>query len=181
MSDLNEPRWPRIAGGSLLLLPTRVEAGEWTSIESRMHAAVIPLGVSVSRGLAQCPAHVRAGAAASKWIRGDDVLVFACPADIGVFEAAPLIGATETGMMLDEVGHFFRTASLVALAAAPEIAWIAAHDWAHGDRVRFSSGNVDSLVHFATSPGAWRTQFVGVDPHHIRESAEWPYCFVVSR
>ncbi|MDO9018966.1 MAG: hypothetical protein Q8S73_00570 [Deltaproteobacteria bacterium] len=78
------------------------------------------------------------------------------------------------------VAEFFRRASTTALTLAPGIAWVAAHEWTPGHRVRWESGDVESLVRFATSRSAWRTTFLGSSPSHVDESDDWPFWFEVT-
>lgn len=175
------PAWPRATGSSLLLVPIAHTDEEWAPAEGAVRTAIEELGIAVVRGLSHCPPYVRTGAEAVTGDSAKDVLLFACPADIGVFEAAPLVTAAESGTMLGEVASFFRRASEVALTMAPKIAWVVAHAWTPEDRVRWDSGDIDCLVRFSTSPGAWRTQFLVARPRHIFESDEWPYWFEVTR
>lgn len=175
------PVWPRITGTSLLLVPMAYRNEDWERAERVVQASIEHLGIAVARGLSQCPPYISSGATALLGAWGEDALIFACPADIGIFEAEPLVNAGESGVMLDEIATFFRKASETALSLAPKIAWIVAHDWSPSDRVRWDSGDVDSLVRFATSPGAWRTLFLGSKPGQVYESDEWPYWFEVRR
>lgn len=175
----DRPLWPRKTGATLLLVPVGAREDEWAHVEQRVREEVRLHNVEVARGLEHCPPYVSAGVAAAKWINGKDILVFACPADIGIFEAAPLICSAEVGSVDVQVQDFFRRVTEVVLASVPRVAWIAAHEWEPNDRVRCCSGDVESLVRFATSPGAWRTTFVGASPLELNESADWPYCYLV--
>jgi hypothetical protein len=175
------PAWPRVTGSSLLLFPLRHDAEYWVEAEAVVQKAIAHLGIAVARGLSHCPPYVRVGAQAWSGASGLDALVFACPADIGVFEAAPIVSAGGSSAMLGEVAAFFQSASLAALKLAPSIAWVATHDWSPGDRIRWDSGDVDSLIRFATSPGAWRTSFLDPVSGHVVDSDEWPYWFEVTR
>lgn len=164
-----------------MLVPVSHRDEDWARAEEVVQMSIKHLGVAVTRGLSHCPSYVRAGADSQTGASGKDVLVFSCPADIGVFEAAPLVTVAETGAMLGEVAEFFRRASEAALMLTPRIAWVVAHDWSPRDRVRWDSGDVDRLVQFATSPGAWRTRFLGPQPRQVFESDEWPFWFEVTR
>jgi len=83
--------------------------------------------------------------------------------------------------MVDETTSFCRGVSDAALGLSPKIAWVVAHARTAGDRVRWQAGDVEALVRFATSPGAWRTSFLGPRRGHVVESDEWPYWFEVTR
>lgn len=179
MTVRDRPLWPRKTGATLLLVPIGAREDEWALVEQRVCEVANVLDVRVARGLAHCPSYVSAGVAAASWINGKDVLVFACPSDIGVFEAAPLVCAAQVGSVHEQVGDFFCRVTEAVLTLAPRVAWIAAHEWEPKDRVRCCCGDVESLVRFATSPGAWRTTFVGASPLELNESADWPYCYVV--
>jgi hypothetical protein len=175
-----QPIWPRTTGTSLLLVPLSHRAEDWVQADAVLRSAVGHLGIAVARGVSHCPPYVRAGAEVALGALAKDVLVFACPADIGVFESAPLVTAAESGSNLAEVADFFRRASDTALRMAPKIAWVVAHDWSVGARVRWDAGDVELLVRFATSPGAWRTQFLVPPRRELQESDEWPFWFEVS-
>ena len=172
-------RWPRTTGVSLLLVPVDHRDQDWAKAEAVVRSVVEPLGVGVAKGLAHSPSYVRAGAEALLGASGCDVLVFACPADIGLFESAPLVHAATSGVMIEETASFFRRVSDAALGLSPKIAWVVAHEWTASDRVRWHSGDVEALVHFATSPGAWRTSFLGPRVGLVVESDEWPCWFEV--
>ena len=181
MKEHNKPPWPDVTGASLLMIPIRYQADQWNLVESAIREAIHSLDVDVERGTRRCPSYVRAGLEAAPGVKAEDVLIFSCPSGIGIFEAAPLVSPERTGMLIEYIAEFFRNASLTALKFAPKIAWVVAHDWFPGDRVRWEGGTVDDLVHFATSPGAWRTYFLGTTPEHIFGSDEWPFWFEVTR
>lgn len=177
---IQTPGWPRTSGSSLLLIPLTYRKPDWADAERVIGTAIDQLDIAVARGLSHCSSCVRAGAEGLVGAAADDVLAFACPADIGLFEAAPLVTAAETGVMLREVAEFFREATEAALTLATRIAWVVAHDWSPGDRVRWDAGDVEKLVRFATSRGAWRTTFLASRPDEVYESDEWPYWFQVT-
>lgn len=164
-----------------MLFPLGHREEDWVGAEETVQTAIEHLGVFLARGLSQCRPYVRAGAASLFGSPAEDALVFACPADIGIFEAAPLVSGGEPGALVGEIATFFRIASEAALGLAPKIAWIAAHDWSPGNRVRWDSGDVDRLVSFASSPFAWRTAFLLPVSGQVQLSDDWPYWFEVSR
>lgn len=127
--SIQPPVWARATGSSLLLVPLAYRDDDWARGQQVVRSAIEDLGIAVARGLSHCPPYVRSGAEARVGGSRNDVLVFGCPADVGLFEAAPLVTAAESGVMLPEVAAFFRRATEAALTLTPAIAWVVAHDW----------------------------------------------------
>lgn len=177
------PGWSRITGATLILAPLGTPTVRWAEALDLAAEAVRALDVAVARGASACPPYVASGASAALAETANDLLVFACPADIGIFEAAPLVEPVAWENHRGVVARFFRSVPLAALSLTPKIAWIAAHDWSPNDRVRWAEGDVEDLVRFATSPGAWRTDFVRLNSPgvpFVQGDDGWPFCFAVS-
>jgi hypothetical protein len=173
-----------VTGATLILAPLRPPTERWEGVFEAVTDAIAALDVAVAQGVSACPPYVAGGVRSAMPMAADHLLVFACPADIGIFEAAPLLDYTEDEALRADVARFFRSASEAALALTPDIAWIVAHDWSPNARVRWAQGSVDDLVRFATSPGAWFTHFIHfADPRgpFVQGDDAWPFCFAVGR
>lgn len=181
MTRADTRSWPIVSGASLMMFPLGADLAGWRDIERQMRETVTPLGVDVFKGAKFAEAYVRAGVMSVPGIDPDDVLVFSCPAGQVTHEAAPLLMAAESRERARETAEFFRLASSSALLLAPRVAWVAAHDWSPKSRVRWQSGRLEEFVSFATSPDAWRTNFMGQSPMHVEASDEWPFWFEVYR
>jgi hypothetical protein len=81
---------------------------------------------------------------------------------------------------IDDIQHFFRIATDAAFFSASKVAWVVAHEWRSGARVRWQAGNAVSLTNYVVSPDAWRTPFLGSIVGEVWLSDEWPHWYEVN-
>jgi hypothetical protein len=181
MSMVSTPPWPRATGASLLLVPLGITPRVWDGAVPRLEETARRHGVGAHRGVDVCAKEVREGVLALRGIEPSDVIAFQCPIDIGVWEAVPLCAPQEWPELREYVRSFFRDVTIVALDAAPRVAWVVAHEWLAADRVRWEGGTVESLLDYVTDVDAWRTTFLGRGVGEVWQGDDWPFWYEVSR
>jgi hypothetical protein len=166
---------------SLVMVPLGTDLEDWGSAVHTIRELAGSLDVAAHRGLAVSVPYVRSGLEQSAKVAVEDVLIFKCPQDIEVWEAAPLCSPTDPAVSHDDLKAFFGELTRTALEHVPKVAWVAAHDWSPGDMVRWQTGSVAEFLRFVVSFDAWSTTFLGVTASELRLEKEWPYWFEVTR
>lgn len=176
--------WPRTGGGSLTLVLIERSERPRRRLHAELSALAAKYGVDVGHGSNCADALVRGGLTSLAWLEPDAIFPFRCPQGYPLWEAAPLLGLGEGTLPADLVragADFLKACAETALAYSSRIAFVAAHEWNPGDRVRFESGTVDGFVAFATGPMAWSTQFLGLGRDYVVNcDTETPFWYEVS-
>jgi len=170
--------WPRQGGSSLILVILDEQGLDPITLHTELVRIARKFDVDIGIGIDKCNMLVQSGIASMSWLKGKPIFVFRCPSDLAVWEAAALL---DFSMLTDELARDSQTllmaCATVALRASSRVAFVAAHEWKPGDRIRFESGSIAAFQAFLRSPTAWATQYLGLGSAYVvnldNESPFW--------
>jgi hypothetical protein len=175
--------WPRQGGSSLILVMLDERGMAPSALHAELVRIALEFDVDVGIGIDKCDALVQSGIASLSWLNGKAIFVFRCPSDLAVWEAAPLL---DFGLLTDELAKASETllmaCATAALHGSSRIAFVAAHEWRPGDRIRFESGTLAEFRSFVRSPCAWSTQYLGLgNAYVVNLDNESPFWYEIRR